>query len=38
MLRGDLKESDIPGRTKIREKIDAMYDEHIAKLGEELKV
>jgi len=38
MLRGELKESDIPGRTKIREKIDAMYEEHLEKLEKELQV
>ena len=38
MLRKDLKESDIPGRTKIREHVDKLYEEHLKELEEELKV
>jgi hypothetical protein len=38
MLRKELKESDIPGRTTIRKKIDEMQEVHLKNLEEELKV
>ena len=37
MLRPELKESAIPGRTAIRQHIDEMQEEHLKKLEEELK-
>jgi hypothetical protein len=38
MLRKELKESAIPGRTAIRQHIDEMQEEHLKRLEEELKV
>jgi len=38
MLHKDLKESEIPGCTKIWEHIEKMQEEHLQKLGEELRV
>jgi hypothetical protein len=38
MLRETLKESDIPGRTTIRERIDKMAEDHLKELEEEMKV
>lgn len=38
LLRKDLKASDIPGRTTIRNRIDSMYAEHMETLKDSLKV
>ena len=38
MLREELRESDIPGRTHIRTRIAAIWDEHIAKLERDMTV
>jgi len=38
MLRKDLKESDIPGRSKIREHINKVYEKHLETLEKEMKV
>jgi hypothetical protein len=38
MLRKELKESDIPGRTTIRKTIDEMQESHLENLEDELKV
>jgi hypothetical protein len=37
MLRQELKESDIPGRTTIRAHIDKVQDEHLKNLEKDLK-
>lgn len=36
MLREDLRDSDIPGRTHIRTRVAEVWDEHMAKLEEEM--
>ena len=38
MLREELRESDIPGRTHIRTRVAAIWDEHIAKLERDMTV
>jgi len=38
LLRQELKESDIPGRTTIRNRIEKAYDDHMKQLGEEMMV
>ena len=38
MLWKELKESDIPGRTTIRNRIEKIYIQHLEELAEELKV
>jgi hypothetical protein len=38
MLKKDLQEKDIPGRTTIRERIDKMAEDHLKELAEEMKV
>ena len=38
MLRKELKESDIPGRTTIRNRIEKIYTQHLEELTEEMKV
>ncbi len=38
ILRNELKESDIPGRTSIRDHIMDMYSQHLKKLTEDMKV
>jgi uncharacterized cupin superfamily protein len=38
LLREELKEKDIPGRTAIRNHIDKMQDEHLKTLEEEMQV
>jgi hypothetical protein len=38
MLRADLKESDIPGRTTIRSRISEITEDHLGKLEKEMKV
>ena len=38
MLRKELKESDIPGRTTIRNRIEKIYAQHLEELTEEMKV
>jgi hypothetical protein len=38
MLRKELKESDIPGCSKIQEHINEMWEEHLETLKKELKV
>jgi hypothetical protein len=38
LLRKDLTEVEIPGRTRIREHVDKVYKEYLQKLEEELKV
>jgi hypothetical protein len=37
-LKADLKESDIPGRTTISNRIKEMYDEYLEELEEQMKV
>jgi len=38
ILRNELKESDIPGRSLIRDRIMDMYSHHLKKLTEDMKV
>lgn len=38
MLREDLRDTDIPHRTTVRERICAMWAEHLTYLEKELKV
>lgn len=38
MLREELRESDIPGRTTIRKRIEEVLDEHLDQLEKDLKV
>jgi hypothetical protein len=38
LLRQELKESDIPGRTTLRTKIDKAYQDYLKKLKEEMAV
>ena len=38
MLRKELRESDIPGRTTIRKRIEEVYEEHLEKLRGEMEV
>ena len=38
MLRRELRESDIPGRTTIRKRIEEVYEEHLEKLRGEMEV
>jgi hypothetical protein len=38
LLRQELKESDIPGRTTIHNRIEKAYDDHMKQLGEEMMV
>ena len=38
LLRQELKESDIPGRTTLRNRIEKAYDDHMKQLGEEMMV
>lgn len=38
LLRKELKESDIPGRTTIRKRVEEVLAEHLVQLGEEMKV
>jgi hypothetical protein len=38
LLRQELKESDIPGRTTIRKKIEQAYQDHLKKLEEDMAV
>ena len=38
LLRQELKESDIPGRTTIRKKIDQVYQDYLKQLEEEMTV
>jgi hypothetical protein len=38
MLRKDLQDSDIPGRTTIRKRVDEVLTEHLCQLEKEMKV
>jgi hypothetical protein len=38
LLRKELKESDIPGRTTVRQHIDTMYEDHLKELENDMKV
>ena len=38
MLRKELRESDIPGRTTIRKRIEEVIEEHLDKLEDEMAV
>jgi len=38
LLRQELKESDIPGRTTIRNRIDKAYQDYLKQLEEEMMV
>jgi len=38
MLKKDLTEKDIPGRSTMRNRIDGMYQDHLDKLKVEMKV
>jgi hypothetical protein len=38
LLRRELKDKDIPGRAAIHSHVMNMFDEHLEKLGEEMKV
>jgi hypothetical protein len=38
MLREELEESDIPGRTTIRNCVDELFQEHINRLKRDMKV
>jgi hypothetical protein len=38
LLRQDLKESDIPGRTTMRKEIEKAFQDHLKKLEEEMAV
>ena len=38
LLRQELKESDIPGRTTMRKDIDEAFQDHLKKLEEEMAV
>lgn len=38
MLRAELTDADIPKRTTIRARIRSMFDEHLTKIAQEIKV
>jgi len=38
MLRKELNESDIPGRTTIRKRIEEIFEEHLCELQREMNV
>jgi hypothetical protein len=38
LLRQELKESDIPGRTTLRKKVEKAYQDYLKKLEEEMAV
>jgi len=38
LLRQELKESDIPGRTTLRNRIEKAYEDHMKQLEEEMMV
>ena len=38
LLRQELKDEDIPGRTKVRERVMQLWEEHISHLSKEIEV
>lgn len=38
MLKADLMEGDIPGRTTIRKRVEEVFQEHLDQLKKEMKV